>query len=241
MANDDPSDLNVLVVDDDREIRDLVAVQLRADRYSVHVAATLAEARRILSANRIDVIALDLNLPDGDGLDLCRELRSNGYRGAIVMVSARDATIDRILGLEFGGDDYLVKPFEARELRARIRSVLRRVADLPFGSASARRHARFGDWRLDLLRRRLIAEDGRLVMLTAAEFAVLGRLVQAGGQVLGRDELLPGRAATAAFDRSIDMLISRLRQKLGVDREGEAPILTVRNQGYVLAMDVAFE
>lgn len=241
MADDHPNSTIVLVVDDDAEIRSLMSALLRAERHVVRAADSLAEARAQLAQHRFDVIVLDLNLPDGDGIDLCRELRTAGYRGAIVMVSARDAAIDRILGLEFGGDDYLVKPFEARELTARVRSVLRRVTDLPFSDAPARRYVRFGSWRLDLLKRRLIAGDDRLVMLTAKEFDVLHSLVRGAGRVLAREELLPDRLATAAFDRSIDMLVSRLRQKLGVDPDGDDPILTVRGKGYLLAMGVTYE
>lgn len=241
MHDDRPTGANVLVVDDDAEILGLMASALRAECYAVDVAATLDQARERLARHGVDVVVLDLNLPDGDGLDLCRALRAEGYRGGIVMVSARDAMIDRVLGLELGGDDYLVKPFEARELLARVRSVLRRVAKLPFTETPARRRLRFGGWRLDLLRRRLIAGDDRIVMLTTAEFDVLHRLAQAPGRVVGRAHLLPERAATAAFDRSIDMLISRLRQKLGVDDEGEEPILTVRGRGYLLALDVTPE
>lgn len=241
MAADHPPNATVLVVDDDAELRDLMSNLLRGERYLVDVAATLDQARRLLSRRRFDVVVLDLNLPDGDGVNLCRDLRADGYRGAIIMVSARDATVDRILGLEFGGDDYLVKPFEARELLARVRSVLRRVGRLSFDGALAHRHLRFGTWRLDLLKRRLIAADDRIVMLTSAEFDVLHRFAQAPGRILAREELLPDRAATAAFDRSIDMLISRLRQKLSVGQDEEGPILTVRGRGYLLAVDVMSE
>ncbi|MBE7220394.1 MAG: response regulator transcription factor, partial [Caulobacteraceae bacterium] len=198
------------------------------------------QARAAVARVRPDVIVLDLNLPDGDGVDLCREMRAAGFRGAVIMVTARDATVDRILGLEFGADDYVVKPFEARELTARIRSALRRMADAPAGPAQKPKLAQFAGWRLDLLRRRLFAPDGRLVMLTSAEFEVLSRLAHGAGQVLARDALMPDRAATAAFDRSIDMVVSRLRQKLGVDAQGESPIVTVRRRGYLLAAEVAF-
>ncbi|MGI4877075.1 MAG: winged helix-turn-helix domain-containing protein, partial [Janthinobacterium lividum] len=147
----------------------------------------------------------------------------------------------RILGLELGADDYLVKPFEARELTARVRSVLRRVSDRSTSATMPRRVMRFEGWRLDLLRRRLLAPDDRVIMLTSAEFDVLRRLADAPGQVLSREELQPDRSATAAFDRSIDMLVSRLRQKMGVEPDGEALILTVRHQGYVLGAEVAYE
>ena len=230
----------VLVLDDDAEIRELVCAHLRAERCETLAVATIAQARAALDGAPPDVVVLDLNLPDGDWVDLCREMRAKGFRGAVIVVTARDTTVDRILGLEFGADDYVVKPFEARELTARIRSALRRMADAPAGHAVTHKVALFAGWRLDLLRRRLFAPDGRLVMLTSAEFEVLSRLAQGHGQVLARDALMPDRAATAAFDRSIDMIVSRLRQKLGLDAHGESPIVTVRGRGYLLAADVAF-
>jgi two-component system OmpR family response regulator len=230
----------VLVVDDDVVICELICAHLRAERCETIAATTIAQARNALDCTRPDVIVLDLNLPDGDGIGLCRQLRAGGFRGAVIMVSARDAIADRILGLEFGADDYVVKPFEARELTARIRSALRRLPEAPAGPGPKSKVALFAGWRLDLLRRRLFAPDGRLVMLTSAEFDVLSRLAQRPAEVLARDQLMPERAATAAFDRSIDMLVSRLRQKLGVDGDGESPIVTVRGRGYLLAAQVAF-
>jgi len=228
----------LLVVDDDPDIRELVIGQLAGEGYALQAAKDVKAARAALAAAQIDVIVLDLGLPDGDGLALCRQLRAEGHEGAIIMVTARDSAIDRVLGLELGADDYLTKPFEPRELSARVRNLLRRR---PSASKLVRgaRVARFGRWRLDLIKRRLIAPDDSLVMLSSTEFDILNRFVEAPHQPLSREALLPSRAATAAFDRTIDNQISRLRQKLAA--AGGDLILTVRNQGYLLATEVTFE
>ena len=228
----------LLVVDDDPDIRELVIGQLAGEGYALQAAKDVKAARAALAAAQIDVIVLDLGLPDGDGLALCRQLRAEGHEGAIIMVTARDSAIDRVLGLELGADDYLTKPFEPRELSARVRNLLRRR---PSASKLVRgaRVARFGRWRLDLIKRRLIAPDDSLVMLSSTEFDILNRFVEAPHQPLSREAPLPSRAATAAFDRTIDNQISRLRQKLAA--AGGDLILTVRNQGYLLANEMTFE
>jgi two-component system OmpR family response regulator len=237
----DPDDAaaRILVVDDDRDIRELVVDQLRQDRYEVLQAGSVGEMRAVLEAEAIDLVVLDLSLPDGDGLKLCQQLRAEGFDREIMMVTARASAVERVLGLELGADDYLTKPFEPRELLARIRNLLRRTRSADPRRSRHARYACFGDWRLDLLQRRLIAPDGRLIMLSSAEFRLLGHFVDAPRIVLSREQLAPARAATAAFDRSIDLQISRLRQKL--THQGDDLILTVRNEGYVLASDVRFE
>ncbi len=157
------------------------------------------------------------------------------------MVTARDAPIDRVLGLELGADDYLTKPFEPRELLARVRNLLKRFPD---PGQSRKRNARiacFGPWRLDLHQRRLIAPNDRLVMLSSAEYRLLCRFVEAPEKVLSREMLRPERSATVAFDRSIDLQISRLRHKLGTEPGGADVILTVRNEGYVMPGPVTFK
>lgn len=231
----------ILVADDDSDIRELIIAQLEREPYVVSAAGSVAEIRRSLADAPVDVVILDLNLPDGDGLALCRELRAEGFASAIIMVTARDSAIDRVLGLELGADDYLTKPFEPRELLARIRNLLKRTRTDDGGRPRGARLARFGAWRLDLHQRRLIASDGRLVMLSSAEFRLLERFIEAPNLVLTREELLPERKATVAFDRSIDLQISRLRQKLATETDGEALILTVRNEGYVLTKSVTYE
>ncbi|MEC3947409.1 response regulator transcription factor [Sphingobium sp. HWE2-09] len=238
----DPSFLRpatVLVVDDDADIRDLILGQLRQENYRLLGASNLAELRQTLRDEAIDLIVLDLNLPDGDGLSLCRELRADGSDVQIIMVTARSSAIDRVLGLELGADDYLTKPFEPRELLVRIRNLLRRARNNSAARASATmRYAHVGPWRVDLVQRRLVAPDDRLVMLSSAEFRLLSRFIDEPNVVLDRETLLPERRATAAFDRSIDLQISRLRHKLSTLAGGEDLILTVRGEGYVLACTV---
>lgn len=233
----------LIVVDDDPDIRDLIVQQLRQEHYEVVAAGSLGELYQALSVHAADLIVLDLNLPDGDGLTLCRELRAEGNDVPIIMVSARGSAIDRVLGLELGADDYLTKPFEPRELLVRIRNLLRRShADEPDRQRDKGvRIASFGPWRLDLFQRRLIAEDGRLVMLSSAEFRLLSRFIEEPNVVLSRESLVPERRATAAFDRSTDLQVSRLRQKLATMPGGEELILTVRGEGYVLASPVSYE
>ena len=232
----------LIVVDDDPDIRDLIVRQLKQEHYDVVPAGSLAALDEALSRGAADLIVLDLNLPDGDGLNLCRELRAQGSDVRIIMVSARGSAIDRVLGLELGADDYLTKPFEPRELLVRIRNLLRRaqVEDPERQRGKAIRTASFGPWRLDLFQRRLIAEDGRLVMLSSAEFRLLSRFIDEPNVVLSRENLVPERRATAAFDRSIDLQVSRLRQKLAAMPGGDELILTVRGEGYVLASPVTF-
>lgn len=234
----------LIVVDDDQDIRDLIVAQLRQNQHEVRAAGSLSELHAAMAAEPADLIVLDLNLPDGDGLSLCRELRGRGDDVKIIMVTARGSAVDRVLGLELGADDYLTKPFEPRELLVRVRNLLRRSqgeqGHRP-GSHDTARVARFGPWRLDLFQRRLIADDNRLIMLSSAEFRLLSRFVAEPNVVLSREALVPERRATAAFDRSIDLQVSRLRQKLAILPGGEEMILTVRGEGYVLAAPVAYE
>jgi two-component system OmpR family response regulator len=232
----------VLVVDDDADIRELIVGHLAQENYRLLAAANLAELRQQMRDHPVDLIVLDLNLPDGDGLSLCRELRGEGSDVQVIMVTARGSAIDRVLGLELGADDYLTKPFEPRELLVRIRNLLRRGrSDAGSqGRTSAMRYAHFGPWRLDLVQRRLVAPDDRLVMLSSAEYRLLCHFIEQPNIVLGREALLPERRATAAFDRSIDLQISRLRQKLADVAGGSELILTVRGEGYVLASAVDY-
>jgi len=231
----------ILVVEDDADIRDLIAGQLRMEHYDVSTASGIADMRARLMADPADLVILDLNLPDGDGLSLCRELRAEGVETPIIMVTARSSAVDRVLGLELGADDYLTKPFEPRELLARVRNLLRRTRGGPHAPARQYRFALFGPWKLDLLQRRLVKPDGGLVMLSSAEFRLLSRFIQEPNVVLSREALLPERRATVAHDRSIDLQISRLRQKLATVKGGEGLILTVRSEGYVLACIVRYQ
>lgn len=235
-----PSD-HLLVVDDDREIRSLLAERLTAVGYLVSAAADGAEMRRVLAHTTVDLVILDLNLPREDGLALCRELRA-GSAVPIIMLTARGEPIDRVLGLEMGADDYIAKPFEPRELLARIRSVLRRTRALPVNMEPLdARQARFSGWTLDFEHRHLVDPAGRTVVLSGAEFRLLKVLVDHANRVLSREQLLALGAVRQGEDRAIDLQVSRLRQKLSDDPRAPTLVKTVRSEGYVLASPVVLE
>lgn len=231
---------HILIVDDDREISSLLAEYLEKNGYRTSTAADGKAMWKMLDEQRIDLIVLDLNLPGDDGLTLCRDLRARSNL-PVVMLTARAEPVDRILGLEMGADDYLPKPFEPRELFARIRSVLRRTQALPPNMEAAEpQQARFAGWTMDYTARHLINPQGIVVALSGAEFRLLKIFLDHANRVLSRDQLLnltQGRDADP-FDRSIDLQISRLRQKLGEDARAPQIIKTVRNEGYVLATTV---
>ena len=231
---------HILLIDDDREIRDLLARFLERHGLRVTAARDGREARRAWPSGHFQLVILDLMLPGEGGLDLGRWLRSVSDV-PIVMLTAMGEETDRIIGLELGADDYLPKPFNPRELLARIRAVLRRTRDRG-GSRTAEAPAayRFAGWRLEPARRRLLDPDGVEVPLTGGEHDLLSALVERANQVLTRDmllDLLRGRQA-GPFDRAIDVAVSRLRRKL--ERDGRDPqlIKTVRGGGYVLAATV---
>jgi two-component system OmpR family response regulator len=231
----------LLVVDDDREIRDLLREQLLQAGFQVETAEDIRQATVELASRPVDIVILDLMLPDGDGIDLCRQLRAASSRPAIIIISARDTASDRILGLETGADDYLIKPFEPRELTARVRGLLRRVQGPQSGNDErGARFARFGPWRLDLVKRRLVAPDDSVVMLSSGDYDTLLRFVRAPHRGLQRDDLAPERKMTVWLDRSLDSRIYRIRRKLAQQPGGEDLIMSVRNQGYCLASDVEF-
>ncbi len=228
---------HILVVDDDREIRDLLARFLRRHGFRVETAADGKAMFAALAAGRFDLVVLDLMLPGEDGLSLCRRVRA-GSDLPIVMLTAIGEDTDRIVGLEMGADDYLAKPFNPRELLARIRAVLRRAPEVRRGADADRsRKLEFHGWTLDTGRRSLHAHDGALVDLTGGEFDLLLALVEHPGRVLNRDQLLDltrGREA-GPFDRSVDVQVSRLRRKIEDDPKQPALIKTVRGGGYVFA------
>jgi two-component system OmpR family response regulator len=238
---DNPS--TILIVDDDRDIRTLLADYLESNGYRALAAADGGAMWKILDESRPDLIVLDLNLPGDDGLTLCRKLRATSTL-PVIMLTARNEPLDRILGLEMGADDYLPKPFEPRELLARIRSVLRRSHAMPSNAPVENvQRMRFSDWTLDLTARHLVNPQGVVIMLSGAEFRLLRVFLEHPNRVLNRDQLLnltQGRDADP-FDRSIDIQISRLRQKLGEDARMPQIIKTVRNGGYVLAGQVTVE
>ncbi len=234
---------HVLVVDDDREIRDLVSSYLTKNGLRVTTAADGRQMRAFLQADRVDLIVLDLMMPGDDGLVLCRELRAGKHKATpILMLTARSDDTDRIVGLEMGADDYLAKPFVARELLARIKAILRRTRMLPpnLQVTEAGQLIAFGDWQLDTIARHLLDKEGTAVALSGAEYRLLRVFLDHPQRVLSRDQLLnltQGREAEL-FDRSIDLLVSRLRQRLRDDAREPAYIKTVRSEGYVLAMPV---
>jgi two-component system OmpR family response regulator len=227
---------HVLVVDDDREIRDLLGRFLKGHGFRVTAAADGRGMFEALSGGRFDLVVLDLMLPGEDGLSLCRRLRGESDL-PVIMLTAMGEETDRIVGLEVGADDYLAKPFNPRELLARVRAVLRR-AGTPGRAGEAPGDAiTFDGWRLDLSRRELRRPDGALVPLTAGEFDLLAVLAERPGRVLSREQLLDltrGREAQP-FDRSVDVQLSRLRRKIEADPKEPAIIKTVRGGGYVFA------
>ena len=229
---------HILIVDDDREIRDLLSKYLKKHELRVDTAGDGREMRKILEVSRIDLVILDLMLPGEDGLSLCRSLRENSGV-PVIMLTALGEETDRIVGLEMGADDYLAKPFNPRELLARIRAVLRRAGagDQPAADADV---LVFATWRLDMVRRELRSSDGVLQPLTAGEYDLLVAFAQHPNRVLSRDQLLDltkGRAAVP-FDRSIDVQLSRLRRKIEPDPADPTLIQTVRGGGYVFSCSV---
>jgi two-component system OmpR family response regulator len=233
----------ILIVDDDREIRALLAQYLNKQGLHVVLAADGRQMREQLAVAAVDLIVLDLMMPGDDGLSLCQELRNGAFAHIPVLIlTARSDEADRILGLEVGADDYLVKPFAPRELLARIRAVLRRTRMLPPSTLvdPPRGEIGFGDWRLDTLGRHLLDTEGTVVALSGAEYRLLRVFLDHPQRVLTRDQLLSltqGRDADPC-DRSIDLLVSRLRQRLGDGARTSRYIKTIRHEGYVFSAAV---
>lgn len=234
---------HILIVDDDREIRLLVAEYLERGGMRVTTAANGHEMRAALENGAVDLVVLDLMLPGEDGLKLCRDLRTGEHkRMPVLMLTARGDEADRILGLEMGADDYLAKPFAARELLARINSVLRRTRMLPpnLQITEAATVLAFGPWRLNTTSRHLLDEDDVVIALSGAEYRLLRVFLDHPQRVLNRDQLLnltQGRDAEL-FERSIDLMVSRLRQRLRDDAKDPQYIKTVRSEGYVFSAKV---
>jgi two-component system OmpR family response regulator len=239
-----PDSDHVLIVDDDREIRDLLTTYLVKNGLRVEAVPTGRHMRAMLEEKGpFDLIILDLMLPGEDGLTLCRDLRAGKYKTTpILMLTARAEEADRILGLEMGADDYLPKPFAPRELLARLRAVLRRTRMLPpnMRLTEASPRLAFGNWQLDTSARHLVDEEGVIVPLSGAEYRLLRVFLDHPQKVLNRDQLLnltQGREAEL-FERSIDLLVSRLRQRLRDDAREPRFIKTVRSEGYVFSSSV---
>ncbi len=228
---------HVLVVDDHRDIREPLARYLEEHNVRVTAADSSAAARSALRAAAVDLVVLDIMMPGEDGLDLCRHLRAT-TRIPVILLTAMVEDTDRIVGLEVGADDYVTKPFNPRELLARIKAVLRRTQSLPPGrEPRAPKTYRFDRWTLDTGGRELVDEDGVVTPLSTGEFRLLTALLERPGMVLSRDQLLDltrGRRA-AAFDRAVDNQVSRLRRKLERDPARPRLIATVWGGGYRFA------
>jgi two-component system OmpR family response regulator len=237
-----PDQTRVLVVDDEAALREPLADYLVRQGFAASQAASAAEARARLAAEMFDIVLLDIMMPGEDGLSLCRHL-IEARQLPVIFLTARGEATDRIVGLEIGADDYVVKPFDPRELVARIRSVLRRAARVPGTAespAAEQFHYIFDGWRLDPLRRRLTDREGAVVAISSAEFRLLAAFLDHPRQVLDRDRLLDmvqGREAHL-FDRAVDNQISRLRRKIERDSRNPELIQTVWGGGYMLAAEV---
>src|SRR3984957_6875003 len=235
---------HILIVDDEREICQLVQDYLTEEGYRVSISHDGGDMRRVIGQSPVDLVLLDVVLPREDGLSLARVLRAEKPDVGIIMLTGRGETIDRIIGLELGADDYLAKPFHLRELLARVKSVSRRVAQArPERPASPRTETRFAGWLLDLGARELYSPAGENVRLTGGEFGLLATFVSHANQVLSRDRLLDlvyGRQG-GPFDRTIDVQVGRLRRKLNDDPDEPRLIKTVRGAGYLFAAAVESE
>ncbi|BAI71096.1 DNA-binding two-component response regulator [Azospirillum sp. B510] len=229
--------MHILAVDDDEPIRELLASYLAGEGYRVTTAPDTASARQALDGEPVDLVVCDLRLPDGDGLGLVRQIRTESQIPVIIL-SSKDQDVDRIVGLELGADDYLTKPFNPRELLARIKAVLRRVSNDARPARNPeelRAVVQFANWELDLTAQRLRGQEGREVELTKAEFGLLAAFVKRPQRVLTRDQLLDLTRVDGAevFDRSIDVLILRLRRKIEANPKEPRIIKTERGAGYV--------
>jgi len=231
----------VLVVDDDAEVRRMLTDYLVAHDYAVDTAANGAEMRTFLARTVPDAVLLDVGLPGEDGLSLARFLRAH-YSVGIIMVTGADGVVDRVVGLEMGADDYIAKPFDPRELRARLKSVLRRLRGDSVATAtlSARALPRIGRCSLDVEARRLLDADGMDVPITAMEFDLLKAFIEHPNKALTRDRLLTltRNREWEPFDRSIDIRIARLRRKVEIDPDHPLAIQTIRGAGYMFVPPV---
>lgn len=228
---------HILIVDDDAEIRQLLAAFLTDNGYRVTTAANGSKVRDTVAKGGVDLVVLDVMLPDSNGFDLCRTIRATSAT-PIIMLTAKGGETDRIVGLELGADDYIAKPFNPRELLARIKAVLRRATVR--GDAQPDRKLTFDGWMLDTLRRELRSPAGVLIDLSAGEYDLLLTFVESPQRVLSRDQLLDlaRNRIASGFDRSIDVQVSRLRRKLGAGDGSEGLIKTIRSAGYMFVASV---
>jgi len=234
---------HIVVVDDHNDIRDLVRQYLEQQGFKVSVAENGVTLRRILERQAVDMVILDIMMPAEDGISLCKYIRSSSET-PIIFLTAMSGDTDRIVGLEIGADDYLAKPFNPRELLARIRAVLRRATGpAPIRGIQARRAVRVGHWRVDLGRQEISGDDGVGIPLSTAEFRLLKVFIERPGLILSREQLLDltcGRTADV-FDRTIDNQVSRLRKKIEDNPKNPTIIKTHWGGGYSLCAEVASE
>jgi two-component system phosphate regulon response regulator OmpR len=225
---------HIVVVDDEPDLRDMVREYLLKQGYAVSEADGGEALWALLAERAVDLAILDINMPGEDGLSIARELRKRGPVG-IIMLTANSDTIDRVVGLEVGADDYITKPFDLRELLARVRSVLRRASTPEAPPATMGREVRFGRCTLNLDTRRLYAADGRETPITAMEFDLLRVFAENPGRVLSRDRILDLAHSRDmdGFDRSVDSRVVRIRRKVEEDPALPQVIKTVRGAGYV--------
>jgi two-component system, OmpR family, response regulator len=230
---------HIVIVDDQPEICELVYNYLTGEGYRVSTANDGPSMRRLMQQYEVDLVLLDIQLPGDDGLSLARQLRAVSDIG-IIILTGRGETVDRIIGLEMGADDYLPKPFHLRELLARVKSVLRRASARSDAHKAPPQSAVFNGWKLDLTSRELKAPSGEEVRLTTGEFDLLAAFVANANQVLSRDRLLDlaRNRASGPFDRTIDVQVGRLRKKLEDDSQNPSLIKTVRGSGYIFTATV---
>jgi two-component system OmpR family response regulator len=235
---------NILIVDDDHDIRSLLSDILQKNGLTVFQAADGKAMWDMLKSRQIDLIVLDLNLPEVDGLTLCRQLRAESNL-PVIMLTAKTNPLDRVIGLETGADDYVCKPFEPLELLSRIRSVLRRSNAFANADEAELSPANisFANWTLDVTARHLINDLGVVISLSGAEYRLLRIFLDHPNRVLSRDQLMDliHGHDTTPFDRSIDLQVSRLRQRIEGDTKSPSIIKTVRNEGYILATKIQVE
>jgi DNA-binding response OmpR family regulator len=233
----------VLIVDDDPLIRELLHAYLSQEGYEVHCAATAELADTFLASQTVDLVMLDIRLPGKDGLTLTRELRVRSEVG-IILITGRNDEIDRIVGLECGADDYVIKPLNPRELVSRAKNLIRRVrhAQTPQPVAAVAKPVKqFADWALDTDRRRLIDRTGSETLLTHGEYQLLSVFLRNSGHTLSRDQLMDQirNREWVPNDRSIDVLVGRLRRKLHDDPAEPQLIITIHGAGYLFTASVA--
>ncbi len=229
---------HLIVVDDEPDVRNLLSGYFSRHGFRVSAVASGRQLLELMATDPGEVILLDLGLPAEDGFAIARQVRE-GWRCGLIIVTGRGDTVDRVVGLEIGADDYVTKPFDVRELLARVKSVLRRLAPVDAPAPSSTR-LRFDRWELDVQARRLLGTDGTEVAITSGEFDLLLALARHAGRVLSRDFLLEqtrGRQA-GPFDRTIDVQIGRLRRKLGDDPVHPRVVKAVRGAGYLFMPSV---